>query len=203
MADAAATYSSIVPWLTTTTPNTETLQFSMWAEQLLARLCQLSDQSSATGQNIGPAEALQTYRFWARFWEGTAKSSASDAANASQHRRLAWKAYYDTISVLLRHDSAYEPDPTPATHEKSPLHSQPSVRLRQRAELKRVETIYESLLIKETHFPKASEVNRDIEAWVDAVMDNWRILCGPAWCDDDLGEGGKEGVARSILDVSV
>lgn len=75
------------------------------------------------------------------------------------------------------------------------------MRLRQRAELKRVETSYENLLIKETQFPRASESNREIEAWVDSAMDNWRLLCGPTWSDDDLGEGGKEGVARSVLDI--
>ncbi|KAH7359718.1 hypothetical protein BKA66DRAFT_612353 [Pyrenochaeta sp. MPI-SDFR-AT-0127] len=200
--DAVTTYSSVVPWLaSTTTPSTETLQFKMWAENLLVRLCQLSSQASGAGDHVEPSEALQTYRYWARFWEGTAKTGVSDAANASRHRRLAWKAYYDTLSMILRHDLAFEPDSTHATQEKSALHGQSSVRLRQRAELKRVETVYESLLIKETQFPKASEVNHEIEVWVDSVMDNWRLLCGPTWNDDDLGEGGKEGVARSVLDV--
>lgn len=76
------------------------------------------------------------------------------------------------------------------------------MRLRQRAELKRVETIYENLLVKETSFPKASDTNHAIEEWVDSVMDNWRLLCGPTWKDEDLGEGGKEGIARSVLDAS-
>lgn len=66
-----------------------------------------------------------------------------------------------------------------------------------------METIYENLLIKETKFPKASETNHEVESWVDSVMDNWRLLCGPTWSDEDLGEGGKEGVARGVLDVSV
>lgn len=77
------------------------------------------------------------------------------------------------------------------------------MRLRQRTELKRVEIIYENLLIKETLFPKASETNHEIESWVESVMDNWRLLCGPTWDDNDLGEGGKEGVARSLLDVRI
>ncbi|KAF1936025.1 hypothetical protein EJ02DRAFT_459876 [Clathrospora elynae] len=200
--EAVATYSSITAWLVTaTSPNNETAQFKMWGEHALVRLCQLSDQSSSTGEHIEAPEALRTYRYWAKFWEATAKSGGSDEANSAQYRRLAWKAYYDSLSTILRHNLAYEPDPTPIIHEKPPLHGQSDIRLRQRAELKRVETVYESLLVRETLFPKASETNHEIETWVDCVMNNWRILCGPTWTDDDLGEGGKEGVARSVLDM--
>jgi hypothetical protein len=175
----------------------------MWTENLLVRLCQLSDQSTSTGGHISPTEALRTYRYWAKFGDATVKSGGSDVSTAAQHRRLAWKAYYDTLSTILRHGLAYEPESPPLATEKTPLHSQASLRLRQRAELKRVETVYEGLLIKETQFPKASEINHEVEAWVDSVMDNWRLLCGPTWTDSDLGEGGKEGIARSVLDVSL
>jgi hypothetical protein len=202
MADAVATYSSVIPWLSSTSPQTESIQSKMWTENLLVRLCQLSDQSSGFGENITPTEALATYRSWARYSDATSKSGGSELSTAADHRRRAWKAYYDTLSRILRHGLPYEPESLPATSEKPPLHTQTSSRLRQRAELKRVETVYEGLLIKETQFPKASEINHEMEAWVDSVMDNWRLLCGPTWTDSDLGEGGKEGIARSVLDVS-
>jgi hypothetical protein len=173
----------------------------MWGEQSLVRLCQLSDQSSSAGELINASEALRTYRYWAKFWDATSKNGGSDAASAAHYRRLAWKAYYDSLSTILRHDLAYEPDQTPIIHEKPQSNTQSDMRLRQRAELKRVEAVYENLLIRETHFPKASETNHEVEAWVDSVMDNWRLLCGPTWSDNDLGEGGKEGVARGVLDV--
>jgi hypothetical protein len=201
MADAVTTYSSVIPWLSSTTPTTESSQSTMWTESLVVRLCQLSDQSTGTGRQISSVDALRTYRFWAKHWDASAKSGGSNAPSAARHRRLAWKAYYDTLSHALRHNLAYEPESSPSAAEKPPLHTQSSLRLRQRAELKRVETVYEGLLIKETLFPKASETNHEIEAWVDSVMDNWRLLCGPTWSDFDLGEGGKEGVARSVLDV--
>lgn len=174
----------------------------MWTESLLFRLCQLSDQSNGTGEHITSTEALRTYRYWATFWDANGKGAGSEAPITARHRRFAWKAYYDTLSTILRHNLAYEPESLPSTTEKAPIHTQSSLRLRQRAELKRVETVYEGLLIKETRFPKASEANHEIEAWVDSVMDNWRLLCGPTWTDADLGEGGKEGIARSVLDVS-
>lgn len=202
MADAVTTYSSIIPWLTSASPAPESTQSKMWTENLLVRLCQLSDQSTSTGRHVSSVDALRSYRYWAKHSEASAKSGGTDASSTARHRRLAWKAFYDTLSHILRHSLAYEPEQSPSTSEKPPLHNQASLRLRQRAELKRVETVYEALMIKETQFPKASQANHEIEAWVDSVMDNWRLLCGPTWSDADLGEGGKEGVARSVLDVS-
>jgi hypothetical protein len=201
MADAVTTYSSILPWLSSLdATSTESSQFKMWSEHLLVRLCQLSDQNDRTDDRISSTQALQTFRYWAKFWE-TTKGSGSDAAKSSLHRRLAWKAYYDTLSSILQNDLPYEAEPILSTAEKPALQSQSDIRLRQRAELKRVETVYESLLIKETHFPKASESNHDIGVWIDSAIGNWRLLCGPTWTDHDVGEGGKEGVSRSVLDV--
>lgn len=199
--DAATTYSSIIPWLSSSPVAAPTVQSKMWTENVVVRLCQLSDQSTGAGEHITSTQALHNYRFWAKFWEATATSGGSDAPNAARHRRLAWKAYYDTLSTVLRHDRPYEAEAMTATSEKPPLYTQSTLRLRQRAELKRVETVYEGLLIKETLFPKASQTNYEIGAWVDSVMDNWRLLCGPTWTDSDLGEGGKEGIGRSVLDV--
>lgn len=175
----------------------------MWSENLLVRLSQLSDQSRAANEYATTTDALRTYRYWAKFSDATAKSGGLEGPNSARYRRLAWKAYYDTLSTVLRDNLPCDSEDIPATSEKPPVHSQSSTRLRQRAELRRVETVYETLLLKETQFPKASGSNRDIEAWVDSVIDNWRVLCGPTWTDADLGEGGKEGVGRSVLDVSI
>ena len=175
----------------------------MWTESLLGRLCQLSDQSESGSGLIGISEALQTFRAFAKFADGPGRTAVADTADHARSRRLAWKSYYDTLSTIIRHDLPYDAGTAQPTSEKPATQSQTSLRLQQRAELKRVETIYESLLIKETHFPKASESNREIEVWVDSVIENWRLLCGASWTDSDLGEGGKEGVGRSVIDVSV
>ncbi|KAF2637785.1 TPR-like protein [Massarina eburnea CBS 473.64] len=196
--DAIATYASVLPWLHSKPFAAESSQFRMWTEHLLVRLCHLSDQSVETGKYTDPVDALGTFRFWAKYWESTAKTHASEGsegATLAKHRRLAWKAYYDTLSEILHNHLPYEPD---STDDKS---HHAHARLQQRAELKKVETIYESLLVKETHFPKAIETNREIETWVDAVMANWRFLCGPTWSNADIGAGGKEGVARSVLEI--
>ncbi|KAF1933537.1 TPR-like protein [Didymella exigua CBS 183.55] len=197
-ADAVKAYTSILPWLSSQTG--ESAQFRMWTESLLGRLCQLSDQSEGSSGIIGPVDALQTFRALARFSEG-GRSAGFDSAGHAQSHRLAWKSYYNTLSTIIRHELPYEAGTIQAPTEKPAVHDRTPLRLQQRAELKRVETFYENLLIKETHFPKASESNREIEVWVESVISNWRILCGASWTDSDLGEGGKEGIGRSVIDI--
>ncbi|KAJ4353670.1 uncharacterized protein N0V89_005400 [Didymosphaeria variabile] len=199
--EAVTSFASVLPWLSSKPIANETPQFKMWTEHLLVRLCHLSDQSSDAASHTDLTDALQAFRFWAKYWETTAKSGGTEGASAARYRRQAWKAYYDTLSAILRHDVPYDSESVsaePAT-EKSPV--LPRTRLQQRAELKKVETIYESLLLKETHFPKASESNIEIEQWVDSAIDNWRVFCGPNWTDADLGAGGKEAVGRCMLDI--
>lgn len=70
-----------------------------------------------------------------------------------------------------------------------------------RAELRGVEVQYENLLLAHTSFPKADETNDDIRHWIELVMTNYRLFCGPSWSNADLGAGGKMGVAESTLDV--
>ncbi|CAI6333476.1 unnamed protein product [Periconia digitata] len=199
--NAIQSYRSVLSLLSSTQPTAGTPQFKLWTEHLLVRLCHLSDQTADTREYIGPSEALQAFRLWATYWDNTAKTHSTEGANAARQRRFAWKAYYDTLSDILRRGLPYEPEPTISNEysEKSSGHT--NTRLRQRAELKKVETIYESLLLKETEFPKASDTNHEIVSWADSVMDNWRFLCGAAWSNADLGAGGKEAVGRGVLDI--
>lgn len=167
------------------------------------RVCILSDQSVGADEFVDPTEALHAYRFWAKYWESNAKTTGTEGSIAARYRRLAWKAYYDTLSTILQHSLPYHAESALLdASEKISLQRYFDTRLQQRAELKRVETVYESLLLTETQFPKASESNQEIEAWTDAVIHNWRYLCSPTWSDQDLGEGGKEAVGRGVLDVS-
>ncbi|KAF2200610.1 hypothetical protein GQ43DRAFT_66342 [Delitschia confertaspora ATCC 74209] len=205
--DALHTYQSILPWLGFSKNfNMATPQFKMWTERLLVRLCLLVDQSAETGELVEPLEALRIFRLWYVCWE-TIRNSGSGSAEAAKYRRLTWKAYYDTLSVILQHRLPYRAgttdtdNPGSTISEKASLQTTFTSRLQERGELKRVETIYEGLLLSETSFPKASENNQEIEAWAEAVMENWRVLCGPTWRDEDLGEGGKQAVGRSVLDI--
>lgn len=73
-------------------------------------------------------------------------------------------------------------------------------KLEQSVELKKVETTYESILMKEVKFPRADQANAQIESWVDQVMANWRTMCGSTWQEEDL-RGGRLALGRSVLDV--
>ncbi|KAF2750065.1 filamentation protein-like protein [Sporormia fimetaria CBS 119925] len=198
--EAIDTYMSIMPWLSSLSAlGAEPFLFKSWTERLLVRLCQLVDLCAETGNSVEAPEALLAYRLWAKFWDLT--NGGSGANNMGPPRRSAWKAYYCTLSAILLHDLPYVSDATLLRTDAVHASGRANVKFQQRAELKRVETIYEGLLLKETHFPKASDSNRDIENWADAVIANWRVLCGPAWTDEDLGEGGKEAVGRGVLDI--
>ena len=100
----------------------------------------------------------------------------------------AWKAYYDVISIMIRHDIVQ-----PVFKSRS----------QQCAELKKVEGVYQGLLLKEIEFPRADQANYQIELWVDQVIVNWRVMCGRSWKDEDLGDGGKASLGRGVLEVCV
>ena len=99
-----------------------------------------------------------------------------------------WGYYYNTLSVLLQRETTQHVFDS---------------RLQQGIELKKVEASYESILLKETKFPRADQANSQIESWVDQVMANWRIMCGHTWQDEDLGEGGKAALGRGVLEVGL
>lgn len=65
-----------------------------------------------------------------------------------------------------------------------------------------MQSIYESFLLNELGFPKANEATPEIEIWVDQVVHNWKIICGPTWRNEDHMNGGKEATSRLVLEVS-
>ena len=76
-------------------------------------------------------------------------------------------------------------------------------KLAQFTELKRVETAYESVLVKEISFPKANEPNVEVEEYADRMMSNWFILSGSDWDDEDIEMGGKPALGQRVLAVSI
>ncbi|KAF2457063.1 hypothetical protein BDY21DRAFT_415202 [Lineolata rhizophorae] len=217
--DAVQTYSAVLPFLAAL-PSLEPTnpQFRLWTERLLKRLCLISNQAAPTSAAVDIDNALFTFRTWAKLFEKSPLFSTSAGLtppaapttidpDVGITRRQVWKAYYDTLSTILHRGLLYtQPtrDGRPRLHldsERLPEEQLLAARLQQRAELKRVEATYESMLLQETRFPKASANNEDVETWVDAVMRNWKVLCGQGWRDEELGEGGKGGVGRGVLDI--
>lgn len=191
-------------------PGSRTQELRRWTERLLARGGIYASKARAQPTLAKVNESLAIFRAWASFWQRAAPSAAGSGASplrVDTPRRQVWRGYYDLLSSILQHGLLYNPSATP--------NSQPLVvfwtdstdqryvdaKVRQRAELKRVEATYESLLLNETRFPKASETNAEVEEWVEQAVGNWKILCGGEWTDGELGEGGKEAVSRSTLDI--
>ncbi len=210
--EAIETYSTGLPFLSSLSDlQSGSVEFRKWTDRLLSRLCFVAGQAARYGTEQQRITAVTAFRVWARFADGlpaqrTAESSYYVPEDKST-RRILWRAYYDTLSDILQQGLSYYSfvsiqAEARAGSEKAQLNFL-GVRIQQRAELKKVQTIYETLLLQVTRFPKADQRNEEIESWVDAAMANWRTLCGPGWNDEELGEAGKGGVAREVLDVSL
>ena len=76
-------------------------------------------------------------------------------------------------------------------------------KLHQFRELKKAEAFYHLILLKETEFPKADQINTPVELFIDEVIDNWRFASSPSWLEADLGEGGKAKLNQVVLNVSL
>ena len=196
--DALESYESALPILTSVPATVQQpKELRTWTELYLTGFCILSSQAIKSKlSSILETETLSAFRAWARFWEVQGPSpTGGRAPQAEVSRRQVWKEYYITLSDVLQQDL---PFPTTAL---TTAYTSISTRLQQRAELKRIEARYETLLLAEVQFPKAEEASDEVEDFVDLVMQNWRKLCGSSWSEQDLGEGGAEAVSRGVLDI--
>jgi len=105
-----------------------------------------------------------------------------------------WFEYYYALSEILQQDLPY---PT----GYAPVNNEALARNQLRAELKKIETIYQGLLFSETKFPRADEQRIEVEDFVRKVMQNWAILNGHGWKVADLGAGGRESLSHGVLDT--
>ncbi|KAI9818449.1 MAG: hypothetical protein M1827_000508 [Pycnora praestabilis] len=201
--EAVETMRSVLPLLSRVSGSElDSSEMQLWSEHLLGHLCISSSQLASAGLRNTSSDndkTIAVFRLWANFWRGRPGqgSSVSERPEISSgiSRTRVWKAYYNLLSKALWSNTPYLS--TAAESEMNPQ----AARLQQSAELKRVEATYEAMLLKEVRFPKAHEVDNEITEWVELVMGNWAILCGPHWRDEDLGEGGKESIGRNVLDI--
>lgn len=217
--DALETYTSMLIFLSSI-PSLGSMspEFRLWCERLLTRMVALV-MSSAPGERLDLDRTLQIFHLWTSLfslkptaqYEQPLRASppVEPGAEVLYSRWDVWMAYYDTLSYILKNGFVYSPSYSEATPlivtSRFGISDEDflKVRLRQRAELKMVESSMETKLLEETRFPRANERNERVEKWIDAVMQNWRIMCGPTWQDAELGEGGKDALARGVLDVSL
>ncbi|KAK7534322.1 filamentation protein-like protein [Phyllosticta citribraziliensis] len=207
-AEATQSYKSVFRFLSQNILSSASPQLKCWSEALLAHLCIYQDISRPGARVEEFNQSIQTFRLWSRVTDnGKALFGGLDGSDPPNMRRAVWKAYYGSLSVILRRRTLYTGSSDPADPlmrddaEHASEEQYISAKLHQRSELRLAESVYEALLLKEKLFPKASENNEEIDSWAESVMRNWRVLCGPTWTDDELGEGGKAGVGKCVLDI--
>ena len=185
------------------------LEHRTWTEKLLHNYCILVGSYVASKAHrpeellsptamVAPASILAPFRAWASFCETEPDYGGSSRphSEAPPPRRRLWQAYYDTLSLVLKI--------SPRSSAISNNHNsqfQFASKAAQSAELRKVETRYESLLLQEVGFPKANEANPEVETWTDQVMTNWSIISAPESLDEDLEKGGRLAVSHRVLDV--
>jgi tetratricopeptide (TPR) repeat protein len=198
VAEALETFESALPvFASASNSPKQGKELRAWTELYLTGFCMLSSHVVKSKiSSILETETLSAFRSWAKFWDVQAAApTGGRAIDANVSRRQVWKEYYITLSDLLQQELPF------STTALTTAYAETSTKLQQRAELKRVEARYETLLLSEVQFPKATEASAEVEAFVDIVMQNWRILCGSSWEETDLGEGGSEAVSRGVLDI--
>ncbi|EME43095.1 hypothetical protein DOTSEDRAFT_80610 [Dothistroma septosporum NZE10] len=185
------------------TPGYRTPELRRWTERLLARSCMHSVTKSPTQSPQDLGEAYLAFKSWGDFWQRASTAPPSSNTPLDIPRRQVWKAYYDLLSMVLQQGLVHAPDAKAALLPAGALlmDSRVPAKCRQRDEMRRVESSYETLLIGETQFPKASQTNQEVEEWTEAAMSNWKVFCGSTWTDAELGIGGKRAVSRNTLDI--
>jgi len=173
-------------------------QMRYWAELFLTEFCMLASQALREGaRSLTDTDCLASFRTWARYWAAGKQSVVSPGGygfRGSVPRRKVWAEYYFALSEILQRDLPFPTGYSAVTNEGS-------ARSHLRAELKKVETIYQGLLFSETRFPRADEQRAEVEEFVRAMMENWAVLNGRGWKEHDLGPGGRDALCRSTLDA--
>lgn len=197
--DALETISSLTPWLNShSQASSHNPQFSQWSEKLLAQGAQLAGEQICANAPAIDGELVKTALTLFRLWSAHPNTKRPVSSHVTHNgtstkpapKYTIWKVYYGVLTAILRHGLPYVPT---ASGPERPQFA---------AEIRRVESIYETNLLQDVAFPTANSNSSQVEDWVEQVIGNWEILCGSHWRDEDVGEGGQSTVGRNVLDVS-
>ncbi|KAH6606818.1 filamentation [Trichoderma cornu-damae] len=172
-------------------------QLRYWSELFLTEHCMLASDALHNNEfSLDDPDSISSFRLWARYWKiMSAPVTGGFGFKGSVPRRRIWNEYYLALSRMLENDLPYPSGQAEKTSEDV------SARSQLRVELQRAEAAYQALLLGETAFPRADEERAEIETFVKQVMMNWSILCGRGWSEQDLGQGGRDLLSRSVLDT--
>ena len=189
-----------------------------WSKRYYEAYCKIAYQchdsafhSSADSQNpLSSERVLTPFRAWSTYLKSQNRSSSiTSAAQASTGpgERQTWNAYYTTFSCMLQTGllpkNQHQPGGrTSIDSADMDEESSTEAKLRLLKEMKDIERSYEALLLSEVSFPEAGVINTEVESWADQVMQNWRMLCGPAWADV-IGPKEKATSGRNVLAVRI
>ncbi|KAJ5518010.1 Tetratricopeptide-like helical [Penicillium expansum] len=171
------TFASLIPWLSggklasITTP-----QFLNWSESLLGNGALLASNEAVGGSSCGETG-------------GSANNPSNVDLFGLAPRASVWAAYYRFLTAVLRGGLTY-----PGSNDGP---DRPQLC----SELRRVETIYERNFSLRSHVSYSQFAELPNEEWVEQVISNWQVLCGPEWQDSDIGEGGQNAVGRDVLEI--
>ncbi|KAL8785832.1 MAG: hypothetical protein Q9213_003139 [Squamulea squamosa] len=216
--EAHRTYGSMMSLISNTPlASRSTPEYRAWTEQLLARHAMLMEDLVKHDVNEGrprlyTKETLIPFRAWAELpWidipkTGNIGQSSGPSKHQSMSRRHMWQLYYNSLSAILQQGLPYPPVGSGLSSSAQKMttdnvKSVVNIKLQQSIELRRVEGIYEEILLKEISFPKANEASLEVESWTDHVIANWRVISGPSWQNEDLEGGGKEAMTRNVLAI--
>ncbi|KAK1249827.1 hypothetical protein MKX08_009830 [Trichoderma sp. CBMAI-0020] len=172
-------------------------QLRYWSELFLTEHCMLTSDALHNNEfSLDDPNSIASFRSWARYWKiMSAPVTGGFGFKGAVPRRRIWHEYYLALSRILENDLPYPPGQAEKMVEDM------SARGQLRVEIQRAESAYQALLLDETAFPRADEERAEIETFVKQVMMNWSILCGRGWSEQDLGQGGRDLLSRSVLDT--
>ncbi|PWY70247.1 TPR-like protein [Aspergillus heteromorphus CBS 117.55] len=194
---ALETLHSLTPWLNTQLQTaTNPPQFLYWSEKLLAEGASLAGEEACDNIVTADAQTITSALGFFRLWAShplvklvTSSQPHMDDSAEPVSRSPIWKSYYDLLTYILQQSLPYSPS------------AGGPVRPQLASEIRRVESLCEANLLREAKFPAADSGNPEIEAWVEQVIQNWEVLCGTTWTDEELGEGGQNAVGRTVLEI--
>lgn len=196
--EALSIFEAAIPPLSVSwNTNSSKKELRYWSELFLTEYCMLYNGCRDRGQvTMEDQNSMACFRSWARWWNSSpgAPLAGGFGFKGSVPRRRIWFEYFESLSTILQQDLPY-----PTAYMGIPTQNSPRSQLW--SELKLAETSFENLLLSETSFPKADEDREEIEVFVQVLMQNWAILTGRGWRDQDIGTGGKAAVSASALEL--
>lgn len=172
-------------------------QLRYWSELFLTEHCMLTSDALHNNEFfLDDPNSIASFRSWARYWKiMSAPVTGGFGFKGAVPRRRIWHEYYLALSRILENDLPYP------SGQAEKMVEDMSARGQLRVEIRRAESAYQALLLGETAFPRADEERAEIETFIKQVMMNWSILCGRGWSEQDLGQGGRDLLSRSVLET--